>query len=36
MVFQLQLAKKLDAVPLSRGYIAAGEHGFAEQRRFAA
>jgi cyclopropane-fatty-acyl-phospholipid synthase len=36
MVFQLQLARRLDAVPLTRDYIGEGEHAFAERRRTAA
>jgi cyclopropane-fatty-acyl-phospholipid synthase len=36
MVFQLQLAKQIDAVPLTRRYIDEGEHQFAGQRRVAA
>jgi cyclopropane-fatty-acyl-phospholipid synthase len=36
MVFQLQLAKRLDSVPLTRGYIGEGERHYAERRRIAA
>jgi len=36
MVFQLQLAKRLDTVPLTRGYIGEGERHYAERRRIAA
>jgi cyclopropane-fatty-acyl-phospholipid synthase len=36
MVFQLQLAKKIDTVPLTRGYIERDEHAIAERRRLAA
>jgi cyclopropane-fatty-acyl-phospholipid synthase len=33
MVFQLQLAKKIDAVPITRGYIGEGERDFAKAAR---
>ena len=33
MVFQLQLAKKIDAVPITRDYIGEGERGFAKAAR---
>ncbi len=33
MVFQLQLAKKVDAVPITRGYMEAAERGLAEAER---
>jgi len=36
MVFQLQLAKQIDAVPLTRGYIGQGERRLAEEHRAAA
>jgi cyclopropane-fatty-acyl-phospholipid synthase len=36
MVFQLQLAKKIDAVPLTRGYIERTEQAIAEEFRSAA
>jgi cyclopropane-fatty-acyl-phospholipid synthase len=35
-VFQLQLAKKIDAVPITRGYIAEGEARLARPARFVA
>jgi cyclopropane-fatty-acyl-phospholipid synthase len=36
MVFQLQLARKIDAVPLTRDYIGEGERDLAARRRIAA
>jgi cyclopropane-fatty-acyl-phospholipid synthase len=33
MVFQLQLAKRIDTVPITRAYMAGGEPRFAEQAR---
>ncbi|HEY1425473.1 MAG TPA: cyclopropane-fatty-acyl-phospholipid synthase family protein, partial [Caulobacteraceae bacterium] len=36
MVFQLQLAKRIDSVPLTRGYIGHDEGGMADGRRSAA
>jgi cyclopropane-fatty-acyl-phospholipid synthase len=36
MVFQLQLAKRIDSVPLTRGYIGHDEGGMADGRRAAA
>ena len=33
MVFQLQLAKQIDSVPITRGYIGEGERGFAKAAR---
>ena len=36
MVFQLQLARRIDAVPLTRRYIEDGEQRFADHRRAAA
>jgi cyclopropane-fatty-acyl-phospholipid synthase len=36
MVFQLQLARSIDAVPLTRDYIGEGERDLAGRRRIAA